>query len=500
MSKDIFDMERLSPALDSFLRSTNPWWENKPGPKLPQFRRAPFELVNQRLHSGLAPAVVLRGPRQVGKTTLQEQLIQHLLESERVAPSRLFRVQFDEIPSTRGLEDPILSLCRWYENRILGQTFNEAAHQGQPAYLFFDEVQNLEDWAPQIKALVDHHTVRVLITGSSALRIEMGRDSLAGRITSLEMGPLLLREVAILREYGSIEAFLPDNGLPYLLDINFWKELREWGIKHRQIRDAAFVAFSERGGYPLAQARFDRPWPEIADYLNETIIQRVLQHDLRLGSRGQKRDQSLLEEVFRLACRYAGQAPGQAIFVNEVKGALHANIGWQRILAYLRFLDSSLLVRLIHPLEIRLKRKKGNYKICLSDHGLRAGWLQEVIPLEPEQLEQAPHLSDLAGHIAESVAGYFLATIPGLDVAHFPQRGAEPEVDFIITIGEKRIPIEIKYRQFIDSHKDTLGLRAFLEKTVYHAPFGLLITMRDDVEVPDPRIVTVPLSTLLLMR
>jgi hypothetical protein len=43
---------------------------------------------------------------------------------------------------------------------------------------------------------------------------------------------------------------------------------------------------------------------------------------------GRTRDQHLLEEVFRLSCRYAGQAPGQAIFVNELRSALSANIGW----------------------------------------------------------------------------------------------------------------------------------------------------------------------------
>jgi len=52
----------------------------------------------------------------------------------------------------------------------------------------------------------------------------------------------------------------------------------------------------------------------------------------------------------------------------------------------------------------------------------------------------------------------------------------------------------------IDPHRDTLGLRAFLEKTANNAPFGVLITLQDGAEIPDPRIVALPLSTLLLMR
>lgn len=484
LEQSLFGVVLSVPELEAFLRDTNPWWQGKPMRPLPPFRRWVFGPTLHRLKAGLAPVTVLRGPRQVGKTILQEQIIDHLLHQEGVSSKRIFRVQFDEIPSLKGLRDPILSRGRWFESRILGGSFNEWAHKGEPVFLFFDEVQKLTDWAPQIKALVDHHAVRVLLTGSSALRIEYGRDSLAGRISTLELGTLLLRP----------------NGLKSLKEQDFWQALREHGTRHRELRDQALAAFSERGGYPVAQVRTDRPGEEVADQLNETVMRRVIQHDLRLGERGRKRDQSLLEELFRLGCRYAGQSPGQPIFTHELRSALSANIGWQRVLAYLRFLNDTLLIRLMQPLELRLKRRKGRPKICLCDHSLRASWLQEVVPITPDDLWRSPHLSDLAGHIAESIAGYFLGTIPGLDLAWFPERGAEPEVDCVITVGEYRIPLEVKYRQRIDGHHDTLGLRAFIERAVYNAPFGVLITLSDDVSVGDPRIVTLPLSSLLLMR
>jgi predicted AAA+ superfamily ATPase len=500
LSRDIFDKERLPPELDSFLRSVNPWWEQKPGPNLPSYRRWAFGTTLSKFHKGLAPVIVIKGPRQVGKTTLQQQLIEHLIGNENVLRNHILRVQFDEIPSLRGLREPILSITRWFENRILGCTFNEAAKAGRTACLFFDEMQNLSDWAPQLKALVDHHTVKVLLTGSSALRIEAGRDSLAGRITQVELGTLLLREVAGLRFGKDIKPCLSDNGLESLLQKDFWKTLQHYGETNQNIRDEAFAAFSERGGYPMAQAHPEVEWSEIADQLNETVIKRAIQHDLRVGVRGQKRDPQLLEEVFRLSCRYAGQSPGQAIFINEIKQVLNANIGWQRILVYLRFLDSAMLVKLISPLELRLKKRKGAHKLCICDHGLRASWLQEIIPLDKKTLTANPHLQDLAGHIAESTVGYFLGGLPHLDVAHFPERGAEPEVDFILTIGEKRIPLEVKYRNRIDMHRDTVGIRAFLEKTAYNSPFGILVTMNDGVAVDDPRIVPVSLPSLLLLR
>ena len=488
----------LPPGLEGTIRDDNPWWKGERLFGLPPFRRWVFPVIRSALTKGLAPVQVLRGPRQVGKTTLLNQVIQDLLH-EGVKPHQLLRVQFDELPDVRKMSTPILELVRWYSENVLRKSFHKAAHDGEPAFIFFDEVQNLPDWAPQLKHLVDMHPVRVLVTGSFALRIQAGRDSLAGRISTLDMGLLLLREIGAFRGLGELGAFLPSNGLAPLRDKQTWRDLGRFGQKHTNFRQRAFQAFSERGAYPVAQARSDRPWEQVAEFLNESVIQRAIRHDLRMGPRGQRRDEHLLQEVFRLACRYIGQAPAQALYLNEVKRAMNANIGWQRILTYLKFLDGTLLIRMIEPMEPRLKKRRGAFKLCLCDHALRAAWLEETVPLAPGDLDRAPHLSELAGHVAESAAGYFFRSIHGLDVAHFPARSAEPEVDFVLTVGEQRIPVEVKYRRRID-YADTHGLRSFMEKAHYNAPFGILITLLDETTVEDPRIVSIPLSTLLLLR
>lgn len=488
----------LTSGLEATIRDNNPWWRGERIFGLPELRRWAYEPVLFGLRQGPTPVTILRGPRQIGKTTLLNQAIQALLD-EGVEPRRIFRVQFDELPQLKHVSEPILELSRWFGESILGKTLNQAALDGQQAFIFFDEVQNLADWAPQLKHLVDINPVRALVTGSSALRIEAGRDSLAGRISTLEMGPLLLREIAELRKFGRLQAYLPPNGLGTLKEKKFWLGLREFGQLHAEIRDEAFAAFSERGAYPVAQARSDLPWEKTADLLNETVIRRAIQHDLRMGARGQRRDEHLLEEVFRLACRYIGQSPSNALYLDEIRRAMNANIGWQRILAYLKFLDGTLLLRLIEPMELRLKKRRGASKLCLCDHALRAAWLQEVVPLTSNELERLPHLSDLAGRIAESAVGYFFRSIINLEVAHFPDRGSEPEVDFVLTVGEQRIPVEVKYRRRIE-HDDTFGLRSFIEKAHYHAPFGILVTMTKEALMDDPRIISIPLSSLLLLR
>jgi predicted AAA+ superfamily ATPase len=489
----------LSSGAERDLRNANPWWQGDRLYDVPAIKRWAYAPVLKGLLRGLAPVTVLRGPRQVGKTTLLNQIIEELL-TQGVNPKRIFRVQFDDILNLRRLGTPILDLAAWYAETIVGQSLHSFAREQQgPVYLLLDEVQNLPDWATQLKHLVDLQPVRAIVTGSSALRIEAGRDSLAGRVATIEIGPLLLREISEMRGAVPIAPYLPYNGLGALKEKAFWERLREFGETHRVQRDQAFASFSEMGAYPLAHKRSDSTWEEVSSQLVETVVKRAIQHDLRIGERGRRRDEALLEEVFKLSCRYVGQSPSQALYLDEVRRALNANIGWQRILTYLKFLDATLLVRLIEPLELRLKKKKGAVKLVLCDHALRAAWLQERVPLEPAALLASPHLSDLAGHIAESAAGQLFKSIIDLNISHFPERGAEPEVDYVLTIGDQRIPVEIKYRRRID-YADTRGLRAFIEKSVYNAPFGVLVTQGDEQASDDPRIVTLPLSSLLMMR
>jgi hypothetical protein len=484
------------------LQDINPWWAGKPAPRTPLFRRWIFEHLQRQFTSGITPAVLLRGPRRVGKTVLVQQIIAELLKSG-VNGNRILYVPFDELKNfgKLKLDEPILGLTRWFQQQVLGETFNESARANRIAYLLFDEAQNLKAWAPQLKHLVDNHEVRALVTGSSSLRIEAGRDSLAGRVTTLTIGTLLLREIAALRFGQTFEPLLPAaNSIGALLQREFWEEAKAKGLREREARFKAFQVFSERGGYPAAQLDPDMPWEAMADQLNESVIMKVIRHDLRLGPAGRKRDAKLLEEVFRLCCRYAGQTPGPNVFVPETRQVLRIEFTWSRILRYLQYLDDSLLLRLIPPLELRLKRQASPAKVCLCDHALRASWLQEIVPIDQQGLAANPDLMLLAGHLAESVLGYFLSTIPNLDVAYFPARGIEPEVDFVLTIGTRRIPVEVKYRRKVDYHEDTRGLRAFLEKTVYNAPFGLLVTLDDEVTVYDPRIIPISLSSFLWMR
>ncbi len=120
------------------------------------------------------PAVVLFGPRQVGKTTLVKQIAS--------SDPDLFLYLDLELPSDRNkLSEPELFLK------------NQTAHT-----IILDEVQFMPDLFPVLRALIDEdrRPGRFLLLGSaSPLLMQHSAESLAGRIRYRELFPFTLSEV-----------------------------------------------------------------------------------------------------------------------------------------------------------------------------------------------------------------------------------------------------------------------------------------------------------------
>ena len=215
----------------------------------------------------------------------------------------------DQVTVTGDVLDPILRITAWAEHNITPATFNALAHQGQPAYLFFDEIQHISNRHNQLKFLMDHSAVKVVTTGSSALLIERGGHRMAGRMSTVEAGTLSLSEIAEFQGMAPLEHFPPEESFGQLSRLEFWQELAQHGRRNAEACDQAFSLFSERGGYPMAHDLSQPPadWSTLAHRLNEDIIRPVLQHDLLTEPHGQGRDATLLGTMFEIACRSAGR-------------------------------------------------------------------------------------------------------------------------------------------------------------------------------------------------
>lgn len=494
----------LPPELVADLHRCNPWWDGNPAPPTPGTRRHLAARTRRLLDSSIAPTIAVRGPRQVGKTTIQLQIISDLL-AEGVPPNNIMRIQFDDLSSTEGLIDPILRIADWLEREVATDAFNNLAHRGQTVYLFLDEVHKIGNWSSQLKFLVDTTTVKILVTDSSSMRIEQGRDSLAGRIYTVDAGTLSLTEIAEFRGMARLDPFLPEISFGILRQREFWQELAEHGRAHSDFRDLTFHLFSERGGFPMAHdpRQLQADWAILARQLNENVmqqvLQQVLQHDLLTGPQSQRGDNALLEKFFELACRHAGRTTTLSLLAQGSHRSTSEDVGPHEIRNHLQVLADTLLLRLVPETVERLSTPRDYLKICLADHALRACWIQEQVPLAPLALATRPELANQAKHIAGSVLGATASNIRDLTTSLTPDPNRGPKLDFLLWAGDQQIPVAMKYQRRIDAVRDTQGIRSFLEAPANRAPFGLFITQEDPPAIDDPRVVAMPLSTFLLL-
>src|SRR5437879_5912886 len=107
----------LPAEVEQILFDLNPWWTlgtlRKPPP--PYLRRNVPELLESMSRpQGLIE--VVRGPRQVGKTTAIEQIIYHLLRG-RARPLDMLFVRFDQ-EVLRNVPGGLLQIVRWFEARV----------------------------------------------------------------------------------------------------------------------------------------------------------------------------------------------------------------------------------------------------------------------------------------------------------------------------------------------------------------------------------------------
>ncbi|MEY2724673.1 MAG: hypothetical protein RLZZ458_540 [Planctomycetota bacterium] len=476
-----------------FLERLNPWWQGVARMATPDMRRWAYGEVLDRFRIGIAPIIAMRGPRQVGKTTIQLQLIEHLLLMENLPPQQILRVQFDEAPALGVLSNPIESIIRWFEQSVLGETLNSAARGGRPVYIFFDEVQNLANWSEQLKAIVDSSKVQILVTGSSALRIGQGRDSLSGRLSSIELGPMRLTEIGRLRGLTQLKPFSSAADVDRWTSPEFWLELIAYGRKHESVLNQAFELFSTYGGYPVCHKSVGLNPGMLATQIVEDVVERTISHEQVKGV-----SEEIVREVFRLLCRYAGERVGVKRLNEEITKRFGVGVTSNQVNAAIDYLENTLLIRLLRPLEISRKRQSSPPTICLCDHFIRYALLREQIPLTPWQLATANEsVMTQAGHLVEGIVGNLFAGTQGINAAFFPERQDEPEVDIVLSIGMKHLPIEVKYRRRRGA-ADLAGLRSFRSRKYYEADFGLLITQDEHGQIEEG-ILAIPAKSLLLL-
>ncbi|MBM3197730.1 MAG: ATP-binding protein, partial [Chlamydiae bacterium] len=142
--------------LIAILSQFNPWWRGTRISDIPEWHRTAFQELMLWIETPPVPrAVMLSGPRQVGKTTLLLQAIQKLLDSG-VPPANILYATFDHPICKLGGLSAVLEAWRELEPKANG-----------PEYLFLDEAQFIMEIGTWIKHQVDFFkNKRIIFTGS----------------------------------------------------------------------------------------------------------------------------------------------------------------------------------------------------------------------------------------------------------------------------------------------------------------------------------------------
>lgn len=166
---------------DEELVAFNPWWRN-PGwsasdPHLVALNdqpvRLPASLVLDDVDLGSPATSVLRGPRQVGKSTDLKLLVERALD-EGWEPRSIIYLALDLLE-----DQPVVEFARSVRRA------KELSGASNTALLLLDEVTSVSRWQNAVKALWDGGTLRgdvVVCTGSSAIDLQQAAaERLPGR-------------------------------------------------------------------------------------------------------------------------------------------------------------------------------------------------------------------------------------------------------------------------------------------------------------------------------
>lgn len=349
------------------------------------FRRPQAAELARRLTEPRRFLQVVAGPRQVGKSTLVQQVLEDLDVESRYSTA----------------DEPTLRDSQWIVQQWEAARFaaREAGERG--AVLVLDEIQKIPGWSETVKRLWDEDTrrrvpLRVVVLGSAPLLIVRGMsESLAGRFELLRLTHWTFAEMR--------EAFGFD------LD--------------------EYIFY---GGYPGAAPLVREPtrW---ARYVVDSLIETSISRDVLLLTRVDK--PALLRRLFELACRYSGQILSYTKMLGQLQDAGNT----VTLAHYLDLLAGAGMVTGLQKFaNDAARRRASSPKLQVLNTALMTSTMGLT-------LSEARADRELWGRLVESAVGAHLANAAAAGECElYYWRERNHEVDFVARAGRSLVAIEVK--------------------------------------------------------
>jgi hypothetical protein len=480
------------------LMDQNPWWRN---PKAILKDKYIIALDKSKVQwdprlkyefdLNIDAIYTLRGPRQVGKTTLIKDMIRHLIKSQ-VPPRNIFYYTCDLIDNPKALVETISSYL----------TFAKPS-QKQRAYLLLDEVSSIKDWQKAIKHLADTGKLvqtTLILTGSHTLDIKKASEKLPGRRGLVKDTPDKIMLPMKFAEYAEtlnndVKDSIQEQGMrPWtrrkqlflsLLKGNVPEEIKELSFLSKDL-DLLFRQYLLTGGTARVANEY-LEHNEIREDVYKTYVDVVLGDLAKWGKR-----ETYLRQVINRVFETLGNPVGWNTLRQDTDIASHNTVAEyvdtltdSFVLLYLHRYDTS------HQRAAYQKEKKMHFHDPFFLHAMRA-WTTGKEPYE-STLEFLKNPENL-GLLAEGITADHLVRLAFLlceqkqlfayeNMLLYWRGKKDREVDFVMReCLPKCAAIEVKYQPTIN-RKDAYGIIDFKKASGASSFSSGIILSKETLEV-----------------
>ena len=359
-------------------------------------------IIEEKLDNwmGRREAIIIRGPRQAGKTTL----FLHLKDK--------YGGNYITLEDEESLEI--------FENDP--KMFAEIYRKGK--YLFIDEVQYSKKAGKTIKFLHDSYPdLKILATGSGSfdVKVEVGKY-LVGRAVYFELLPLSFEEFLLWKDKRLYRIFLNYKQTIICFIEGESIEFSEKDVHFKREFRYLFEEYVTFGRFPAVVKERDK---KIKEELLKNLYSTYLEKDVFFFF-------SIRHlEKFRKFMRYLAFINGGILEISKI--SRDTGIDYKTLENYLNILINTYIVHLVSPyhknMTTELRKAK---KLYFVDLGLRNAILRNFSPLNSRTDR---------GRILEN---FVYNEIKELGEVKYWRTTGKAEVDFILQYKDSLIPIEVK--------------------------------------------------------
>ncbi len=410
-------------------------------------QRHQLQFLNNWLQKTNRKPLIIRGARQVGKSTLVELFAQQSQKSLR----NLNLERYPELTDIFSVKNPELIIQHIEFMPKMGKINNDTL-------LFFDEIQAVPEAIAALRYFYEEKPELPVIGAGSLLEFTLADHSFSmpvGRIQYLHMGPMTFSEFLLAIEEEQLYDLI--NGY------KMGHKISE--VAHQRLL-ALLRSYYYIGGMPEAVAVFaeTRSYKQVSEVHNSIIDTYRDDFPKYTGSRNLNR----MLNVFNFAARNVGiKIKYSHISKHDQSVTIKKDI---ELLAMARVVS-----KVIHshcsglPLQADIEEKV--YKLLFLDVGL----MNAICGLDWRNLTQIDDIKLVnQGAVAEQFIGQHLQAMiadkPNRELNYWLREGkaTNAELDFVVAIGGEIVPIEVKsgatgslksLHQFMGSKKAPLAIR-----------------------------------------